>query len=112
MRDGPRDTREGVRRREGRGGGGGGGGGGGASSGGRDSSERTAGITRRNRREVGDRDKAAAAQSADRESADKNKTTNAETPRSEKGLCFYIVPFSDTVITEIQNISHYNYCLS
>ena len=111
MRDGPRDTREGVRRREGRGGGGGGGGGG-ASSGGRDSSERTAGITRRNRREVGDRDKAAAAQSADRESADKNKTTNAETPRSEKGLCVYIVLLSDTVITEIQNISHYNYCLS
>ena len=27
-------------------------------------------------------------------------------------VCVYIVLLSDTVITEIQNISHYNYCLS
>jgi len=76
-RDGPRDTREGGRRREGRGGGGSG----------RDSSERTTASARRNRREHGDK---AASVSEDREPADSNKSASAETPRSDRGRCSFL----------------------
>jgi len=76
-RDGPRDTRESARRREGRGGGGSG----------RDSSERTTASARRNRREQGDKP---AASSEDREPADSNKSASVETPRSDRGLCSFL----------------------
>ena len=74
-RDGPRDRREHGRRREGRGGGSG-----------RESSERTTGSARRSKHEPGDK----ATHSSDnqnREPADSNKSADAETPRSDKGLC-------------------------
>jgi len=80
-RDGPREVRDTGRRREGRGGGGSG----------RDSSERTTGSARRNRREPADK---AAPSSEDREPADGNKSTSAETPHSDKGLMsFLLCPF-------------------
>jgi len=81
-RDGPRDTREGVRRREGRGGGGGGG-----VVFGRESSERERappGSARRSRREPGDK---AAETSEDHELADSNKPCAVETSQSDKGIC-------------------------
>jgi len=72
--DGPRGMRDGGRRREGRGGG---------SGSGRESSERTTGNVRRNRREQGD---VTTPSTEDREPADSNKPTSAEPPRTDRGL--------------------------
>jgi len=77
-RDGARDTREGMRRREGRGGGG---------VGGRESSERAApGSARRTRREPGDK-AAEPSSSEDHEPVDgSNKPNGAETSHSDRGI--------------------------
>jgi len=76
-RDSARDTREGMRRREGRGGG--------SSVGGRESSDRAPGSARRTRREPGDK-AAEPSLSEDREPTDDNKPSSVETSQSDRGI--------------------------